>query len=414
MEGTTGLSDPSTFGSLLDGLAERPSGGETSARSANDPGQVEAAEGKAPETAGASVANSIFALLQGILPNGQSQASAITPDANEQEGAMTSQLLSSEARPSQDGSELSNSSATSRLMVEVKHQETHFKPIIEQVEAQLPAEHTDGIRVTSDDAPVGEFARRTSAGIVQQGSASDTRTANLLSLANETPPESASLREDMSLEHADKHSIKQSSEHSDLHRASSAGTKARADSVNLPSETLHGMASAIRTSLESAAENAAERPVQESGTNRTISIKASESALRVLNLQLQPAELGMVTIKMRLAGESLEMELHVEREETAQLLRQDSEKLSALLRGSGYRPDTISIQVGDGIVHERIVTRTQADTQMQAQSFLQGGGGQGGRSRDQEKPNVHTKAEHHKNSDGDRILDGRSPGGVYL
>jgi len=408
-------SEMDSFGSLLKGLTEHFPQGGAHAQAAKSSGQVEVApEIKASETTGTGIANPIFALLQGILPNLQSQQPSVAPDGSEQESATSSQLLSEGMQPSQDGSDLSDPTAAPKLTVAVRHQETHFKPIIDQAEERFRIEHIDEAGNVSDDLQVGEVVRKTSSSVEQQASIRDHRTSNPHPHVSQSPAEPGSHEGDLPLVHAAKHEVKRAGEQAEAYRPSAAPTGSHAEATGLPSETLHRIAGAIKTDLHAANSNASARLMPESGILRTMSIKTSESALRVLNLQLHPAELGMMTIKMRLAGDSLEMELHVEREETAQLLRQDSEKLSALLRGSGYRPDTISIHVGDSAVQERIATRAQADTQMQGQSFPQEGGSQGGRSRDQEKPYAQTRAEHHKNLDGDNILDKGSPSGVYL
>jgi len=408
-------SETDSFSSLLQGLAGRSPQNGAKAQSAEDLGQVEAtAEVKAKEASGTGVASSVLALLQGILPNFQSQVSSIDPNGNEQERATSSQLLSEGMQLSQDESDLSDSAAAPKLTATVRHQETHFKPIIDQSEARFKTENVDKTGNASDDIQVGELVHKTSSSLEQQASVRDTRTLSSHSHVNQAPAELDLRQGDPSSVHVAKHEIKQASEQVEAYRASAAPTESHDEGAGLPSETLHRIVGAIKTDLHTETSNAPARSMPESGPIRTMSIKASESALRVLNLQLHPAELGMVTIKMRLAGESLEMELLVEREETAQLLRQDSEKLSALLRGSGYRPDAISIHVGDSIIQERIATRAQADPQMQGQSFPQEGSGQGGRPRDQEKSYAHTRAEHQKNLDGDKMLGGPSPGGVYL
>jgi flagellar hook-length control protein FliK len=153
------------------------------------------------------------------------------------------------------------------------------------------------------------------------------------------------------------------------------------------------------------------------GFERLTSTRASEGVLRVLNLQLQPAELGLVTIKMRLAGDGLEMELQVASEETAQLLRNDTEKLSSLLRGSGYRPDTISIQVGrteaaaqDGGFSQRQDTMSQS----QQQGFHQGTANQGGRSRQQDDGYTHEGTGVRNDANDEDFSAARSSSGIYL
>ncbi|MBY0294846.1 MAG: flagellar hook-length control protein FliK, partial [Methylobacterium sp.] len=66
--------------------------------------------------------------------------------------------------------------------------------------------------------------------------------------------------------------------------------------------------------------------------------------LRILTLQLNPADLGAVTVRMRLRDGDLEMNLGASRAETAELLRKDAGVLADLLRGSGYRPEILTIQ----------------------------------------------------------------------
>ncbi|VUD74985.1 hypothetical protein MET9862_05622 [Methylobacterium symbioticum] len=72
----------------------------------------------------------------------------------------------------------------------------------------------------------------------------------------------------------------------------------------------------------------------------------AEGPLRLLTLQLHPADLGAVVVRMRLQDGRLEMNLQASREETADLLRKDREALGELLRGAGYRPDIVTIQSG--------------------------------------------------------------------
>jgi flagellar hook-length control protein FliK len=144
--------------------------------------------------------------------------------------------------------------------------------------------------------------------------------------------------------------------------------------------------------------------------------KASAGALRVLDLQLKPAELGLVTIRMRLSGDSIEMEIQAESEETADLLKTDTEKLSNLLRMSGYRPDMITIQSTEAASHDRSsFQRPQQGTQMEGHSFQQGGtSGQGASSRHHEERHGRDGAEVRKDSKGDQGSGGNSAGGVYL
>jgi chemotaxis protein MotD len=69
------------------------------------------------------------------------------------------------------------------------------------------------------------------------------------------------------------------------------------------------------------------------------------SALKVLHIQLQPAELGTVTIRMSLKRDVLEVELDVSRQQTAHMLRQDQEALSKLLQSAGYVLDGMTVHI---------------------------------------------------------------------
>ncbi|WP_026190580.1 flagellar hook-length control protein FliK [Methylobacterium sp. WSM2598] len=69
--------------------------------------------------------------------------------------------------------------------------------------------------------------------------------------------------------------------------------------------------------------------------------------LRILTLQLRPADLGSVTVTMRLRDGQLDMSLKTSRAETAEMLRKDADLLAGLLREAGYRPDSIGIQAAD-------------------------------------------------------------------
>lgn len=72
-----------------------------------------------------------------------------------------------------------------------------------------------------------------------------------------------------------------------------------------------------------------------------------QSAVKVLHIQLQPAELGTVTVRMVLTRDALEVQLDVSRQETAQLLQQDREVLSKVLQSTGYVLDGLTVHVVD-------------------------------------------------------------------
>ena len=79
---------------------------------------------------------------------------------------------------------------------------------------------------------------------------------------------------------------------------------------------------------------------------------AEAGPLKILTLQLHPADLGSVLVRMRLQDGRLEMSLRTSREETAERLRKEGDLLSGLLREAGYEPDTVTIQSGGASLGE--------------------------------------------------------------
>ena len=68
-----------------------------------------------------------------------------------------------------------------------------------------------------------------------------------------------------------------------------------------------------------------------------------DGPLRILTLQLHPADLGTVLVRMRLRDGQLEMSLQASREETATLLAEGGDALADLLRQGGYQPERVTI-----------------------------------------------------------------------
>lgn len=72
--------------------------------------------------------------------------------------------------------------------------------------------------------------------------------------------------------------------------------------------------------------------------------KAAESRpVRMMTLELDPPNLGTVTVKMRLAGDSVEVHLTADRLETTNLLRQERGALNDAMQSAGYSFDIAAI-----------------------------------------------------------------------
>lgn len=70
---------------------------------------------------------------------------------------------------------------------------------------------------------------------------------------------------------------------------------------------------------------------------------AADKPVRILTLQLDPPDLGAVTVKMRLIGNAVEIHLSADRHETTQMLRQERGALTEVMQSAGYAFDIASI-----------------------------------------------------------------------
>lgn len=109
----------------------------------------------------------------------------------------------------------------------------------------------------------------------------------------------------------------------------------------------------------------------------TISAKASQEAVRQLSIQLRPAELGVVNVSLRLAGDVLELRMEVDNEHAAKMLMRDRDGLCASLRASGYRPEVVTIVV-TGAQQASEPSQQQQQSHSHHRSSDQSGGQNGG------------------------------------
>ncbi|MER9329584.1 flagellar hook-length control protein FliK [Mesorhizobium sp. M0488] len=110
----------------------------------------------------------------------------------------------------------------------------------------------------------------------------------------------------------------------------------------------------------------------------------------VLKIELHPAELGMVTAHLRLAGEQLSIELKPETHDAYRRLSSDSEAIVKSLRGLGFEVDKVTImQPGIAVLAttRADATASQAAAPGREQSSFQpgnSGGGNGGQQPGQQ------------------------------
>lgn len=305
-----------------------------------------------------------------------------------------------------------NSGLGSKLAVSVQNQETHFRPIVEglshtSAEPDMSVAQEE-IDPATDNLSAGQAKGASVRDWIPDADAGLTQALSDMAVEGEV---AKTLKEQETARSA---SLERASDRGELQKPSITGGL-KGDAASLPPQTLQHLAKSIIEDAKSASEP--QQPsLQQDGLNRVATARASAGVLRVLDLQLRPAELGLVTIRMRLAGDSIEMEIEAQNEDTAELLRNDAEKLSSLLRVSGYRPDVINIQSADAISHDRSsFQRPQQGTQAQGQSFDQGAAaGQGNSSRNQDDRYGGGRPDIQEGGKEGHSSGGSHSGGIYL
>ncbi|WP_321336817.1 flagellar hook-length control protein FliK [Breoghania sp.] len=72
--------------------------------------------------------------------------------------------------------------------------------------------------------------------------------------------------------------------------------------------------------------------------------QTSGSAVKILEIRLQPQELGTVRVTMRIVEDRLQVDVRSANPQTVELLQKDKHMLDRLLHASGYKADSVSVQ----------------------------------------------------------------------
>jgi hypothetical protein len=110
----------------------------------------------------------------------------------------------------------------------------------------------------------------------------------------------------------------------------------------LPVSAVQQIADRIVTALD---ESTSVRPPSASGAAAANS--ATAARLKVLHIELQPAGLGVIEIRLSLKVNALEVRLDASRAETAALIGRDKDALAGMLRSVGYLIDAMTVQVAE-------------------------------------------------------------------
>ncbi|UWU94480.1 flagellar hook-length control protein FliK [Bradyrhizobium sp. CB1015] len=112
---------------------------------------------------------------------------------------------------------------------------------------------------------------------------------------------------------------------------------------------------------------------------------APDQPLRILTVNLEPPALGNVTVRLRLVGTEVSVQLAAERKDTSQMLDQQRDQIRDLMQSAGYVADVAPVQHGalDGFQSGSGQSQPQLSGQQQSSPQSQGAFGGAGTSSGQ-------------------------------
>jgi chemotaxis protein MotD len=256
-----------------------------------------------PEAAPAPATAPVMPSWPGMVPGSPPPPMAQAPDAGPPQDERPSPLPLSAER-------LAPQAAAPRTEVKVLHQETHFAPVRPH-NIEAPAGH---------DAPASAaFDDGTGLAVPPVTEAAPAEPAEQTEPAPSAPP--ALQRESGGL----------------------AGTQAPAMGEASAAPPLPQQPPARQLSERIAVELAAPAPASDTPAGGT----HPATVIRTLTIQLEPADLGTLTVHLSIKDDGLEVHVEASRRETARMIEDDQKTLSHLLQSAGYRVDALAVQVSD-------------------------------------------------------------------
>ncbi|MDF0579344.1 flagellar hook-length control protein FliK [Bradyrhizobium yuanmingense] len=112
---------------------------------------------------------------------------------------------------------------------------------------------------------------------------------------------------------------------------------------------------------------------------------APDQPLRILTVNLEPPALGNVTVRLRLVGTEVSVQLAAERKDTSRMLDQQRDQIRDLMQSAGYVADVAPVQHGslDGFQSGSGQSQPQLSGQQQSSPQSQGAFGGAGTSSGQ-------------------------------
>jgi len=100
--------------------------------------------------------------------------------------------------------------------------------------------------------------------------------------------------------------------------------------------------------------------------------KAEGPVLKTLDIQLTPHELGTVKVSLKMVGDTVEVTLVTSKAQTAELLKQDRQVLDQMLRATGFKADSVTVQAAD----DRVAVQQPGQASAGGSASGQNGAGQ--------------------------------------
>ena len=106
---------------------------------------------------------------------------------------------------------------------------------------------------------------------------------------------------------------------------------------------------------------------------------ATSNVVRVLQIQLEPPELGTVSVRLKLEAHALELRISADQPGTADLIRRDQSVLTRLLQSAGYDVEGLSVYVAEAdrstMPGVQSTQQGSQGTPQQTTSYTSSGGG---------------------------------------
>jgi chemotaxis protein MotD len=141
------------------------------------------------------------------------------------------------------------------------------------------------------------------------------------------------------------------------------------------------VANAVVSELKGAPASAASAATDLVGSQNN----SPDQPLKILTVSLEPPDLGNVTMRLRLVGNEVSVQLAAERKDTSTMLDQQRDQIRDLMQSAGYVADVAPVQHGslDGFQAGSGQSQPQLSGQQQQSSQSQGAFGGTGSSSSQ-------------------------------